>query len=182
MRWRRLLGNPSADLTLKGYEYAPENRRNKAGSLRQRLNVRRGVHLALLIHCFNGSINFLVCNLRLLMDLMSLRWVYLRLINWELCSGGDPPWPSQVLVFTRAWKQKTREEKCFYFPRSWIIECKCALGTGWYSNIIALLVQQKSCPCVLEHTLIYWKLLDIFFSGISTFLFCFSHQTIMWTQ
>lgn len=73
MRSRRLLGNPSADLTLKGYEYGPERRGNKTGSLMQRLNVRRSVKLALLIHWFNGSINFLICNLCLLMDLMSLR-------------------------------------------------------------------------------------------------------------
>lgn len=97
MRSRRLLGNPSADLTLKGYEYAPESRRNKAGSLRQRLNVRRSVKLALLIHWFNGSINFLICNLCLLMDLMSLR----EFICAELTG-------SYVLVGTRGGRSKWR--------------------------------------------------------------------------
>lgn len=143
-RSRRLLGNPSADLTLKGYEYAPESRGNKAGSLRQRLNVKRSVKLALLIHWFNGSINFLICNLCLLMDLMSLReFICAELTGSYVlvgtCGGRWKCWFSQRLGNIR----QRGIKKCFCFTQFWIIECKCALGARWYSSIFTLLARHK---------------------------------------
>lgn len=113
-RSRRLLGNPSADLTLKGYEYAPESQGNKAGSLRQRLNVKRSVKLALLIHWFNGSINFLICSLCLLMDLMSLTEFICAELTWSYvlvgtCGGHWKCGFSQTL----AWKHMAGNKKMF---------------------------------------------------------------------